>query len=171
MYEGFLSLKYTYILDDSYPIELLIEVLNDIEVRSKWEEQILEAELIHRYSDNFYTYRMLFHMPIIENRDFVEKMIIFQMDDTYYMYSSSIPDIYYPKRPKCTRGYNIFSVTRIRKVKDKIIVNSASQRDIQANLTGFIGLGVMGRKTANSLTAFCDALIKRLNALLNSRNS
>jgi hypothetical protein len=109
-------------------------------------------------------------MPIIENRDFVEKIITFQMDDTYYMYSSSIPDTYCPKRPKCTRGYNIFSVTRIQRVNDKIVVNSASQKDIQANLSGFITLGMMGGKTASSLTAFREALVKRLKTLIKSRN-
>lgn len=157
-------------MDGCFPFELIIEVLTDVENRSKWESQILEGELIHRYGEFFSIYRLLFRTPIISNRDFVEKLIAFQVEDSYYIYSSSIPDTYCPKRSSCTRGYNLFSVTRMQRVGNKIIIASANQRDIQATLGGFITLGMVGSKTANSITEFHEGLNNRLRFLMNSQN-
>eukprot|EP00826_Nyctotherus_ovalis_P010702 TRINITY_DN1280_c0_g1_i14.p1 TRINITY_DN1280_c0_g1~~TRINITY_DN1280_c0_g1_i14.p1 ORF type:complete len:159 (+),score=25.46 TRINITY_DN1280_c0_g1_i14:250-726(+) len=156
-----------YTLDGRFPLDLVIEVLSDVNNRTKWEKQILEAELLRKYNESFFTSRMLIHTPWIENRDFAEKVLTFQVDDSYYIYSSSIPDKFCPKRSGCTRGYNIFSVTRMQKVGNKIKVVNASQKDVQASFTGFITLGMMGEKTADSITEYYKGLVKRLRSMMN----
>eukprot|EP00826_Nyctotherus_ovalis_P005332 TRINITY_DN11202_c0_g1_i15.p2 TRINITY_DN11202_c0_g1~~TRINITY_DN11202_c0_g1_i15.p2 ORF type:complete len:171 (+),score=19.70 TRINITY_DN11202_c0_g1_i15:648-1160(+) len=169
MFDHFLSIKSICTLDGSFPLQLVVEVLNDIERRPEWEKQFLEAEVLRRHSEAFFTYRILFLTPWIENRDFVEKVVIFQVDDAYYMYSSSIPDSYCPARPKCTRGYNVFSVTRIQRVGNKIVVANANQRDIRAGFTGFVTLGMIGGKTADSITDHRNGLIKRIRFLMDAK--
>lgn len=161
-----MTMKSVFTLDGKYPIDKVLETMTDIKTRTEWEEQILESQYIHKYSDAFVTYRVLFKMPIISDREFIEKALIFQSGDSHYIYNSSIPNEYCKEKSGCVRGFNMFSVTRIRKANNKILVETVNQRDLQSSMLNFLGLGTIGKSAAETIQRFKENLINRLNKIL-----
>lgn len=143
----------------------MIEVLRDVDTRTQWDSNILESKLIRKYSDCFITFRNAAPMPIIQNRDFAEKMLIFQYDDAYYIYYSSIPDKVCPKRSGFTRGYTMYAVNKIKRQGNKIVVRTSTQKDPQVSATRFMTLGMIGGKSAENVTNFRLKLMKRIRSL------
>ena len=141
-------------------------MLQDIENRSKWDRSVLEGTVLHRYSNYFITFRTVVHVPIIENRDFVEKMIVYKFQDDYYIYYSSIPDTYCPKRKGYTRGYTMYALNKITRLNDKILVRTCTQKDPQASMSGFMTLGMIGGKSADNITNFRIVLMKRIRSIM-----
>eukprot|EP00826_Nyctotherus_ovalis_P049612 TRINITY_DN6011_c0_g1_i13.p1 TRINITY_DN6011_c0_g1~~TRINITY_DN6011_c0_g1_i13.p1 ORF type:complete len:291 (-),score=83.65 TRINITY_DN6011_c0_g1_i13:50-922(-) len=126
LYEEHLVVKSVYTLDDDISVDKMVEVLRDVDSRTKWDNGQRETKSIRKFSDCFITFRNVAPMPIIQNRDFVEKMIIFQHNGAYYIYYSSIPDKFCPKRSGYTRGYTMYAVNRIKREGNKTIVRTST---------------------------------------------
>ena len=144
-----------------------MEVLRDVDNRTKWDNNLREAKVIREFSDCFIIFRNVAPMPIIQDRDFVEKMLIFQHNGAYYIYYSSIPDKFFPPQSGYTRGYTMYAVNRIKKEGNKIIVRTSTQKDPQASMSGFMSLGMVGGKSAENITNFRLRLMKQVRRVTN----
>lgn len=151
-----------YTLDEDITMDGMIKVLTDIDHRTDWDSGLIQAKILRRFSDCFIMFRTVVHMPIIQNRDFIEKMIVFQYEGSYYIYYSSVPDSYYEKTSDETRGYTMYAVNRISKIGRRIVVRTSTQKDPQASVTGFMSVGMIGGKSAENITKFRLKLMERI---------
>jgi len=141
--------------------------MRDIRNRPRWDSKTMETTIIQEYSKNLITFRNKIHMPVISDRDFAEKMIIFQTDEnTCYSYFSTLPDNVYPEKDGCVRGHTIYGVNCTQKIGKQIFIRTSSQKDIKASLSGILTLGMVGSRAAEGLKVFRDELIVRARTLM-----
>lgn len=126
--------KVSYVFED-VPLINVVDALCDIQIRAQWDSTITSCNVIRQIENNFQTFSYLMEIPELfqDQRDFVEKQIVFRVDDTVYMYASSISDTYAPPQASAVRGDTIFSCFKITQSKGLVLITSASQREY--NLT------------------------------------
>lgn len=122
-------MKSTMVFDSNLDFRNIIRLLSDIGTKSQWFSTISESKLIKRYSRNVAIYYYIIKMPFIlmQDREFVEKQVIFRYEDSVYIYASSIKDSFWPKRSHLTRGLSTFIGTKIKKENGKIISQAVSR--------------------------------------------
>lgn len=153
-------MKSTMFFDESLSFRNIIRLLSDIGTKSEWFSTIGESKLIKRYSRNVATYYYVIKMPFVlmQDREFVEKQVIFRHGDSVYIYASSIKDTFWPKRSNLTRGFSTIVGTKITKVDGKIISHAVSQMDLKLSMP----TSLVGGKMADSVVVFRKELLARL---------
>ena len=141
-------------------IGTLVEILCDCSTRQEWDSTIHESKLIKRYSKNLVTRLFVVKIPVLlmQNREFVEKMIVFRWKDAMYLYATSIDDSFSPIRSDMTRGKTLLWGTKITREGDSIIVQTVAQIDFKF----YFSLASVSTKLATGLEKFRTELIAKL---------
>jgi len=158
-------MKGRFEISDKYGVNNLLAVLNDPNTRTQWDTALDESKLIKRYSTNVLTKAYVVKIPMVfmNNRDFVEKQIIFKYGNVFYVYGSSINDKFCPLRSGVTRGNAMLVASKITHVGNKIVVETVSQIDFKFSLPN----SVLGGKMADGLNGYRTELIAKLEKMKN----
>ena len=157
------SVKAIMTIDGRYKISSVIDILCDIDNRCQWDTSVNVSKIIKKYNKNVLTYYYILNIPVfmMQDREFVEKRVIFGWDDGIYIYNTSIDDSFYPHSGSFTRGTTVFSGSHVKREGKNIVITTASQMDFKASVPTFL----IGGKIAAGSSTFSKQLIKRLNAL------
>ncbi len=161
--------KGMYTIEGNVPLSVVVDILCDSANRPKWDTGMLKSDIVRRDDPHLLVYNYAVYMPIISNRDFVEKRIVFQEGEFVYFYYSSVDDSISPPTSDYTRGCTIFAVSRMRKLGERIVVETCTQKDIKATLSSWISISRVGKSMAESVTKFRDQLIGRINEVMFQR--
>jgi len=103
-------------------------------------------------------------LNFIQQRDFLEKKLIFRDKDVTYIYFSSIPDEIQPPQDKVSRAYTLIGFHVFERLPDgRILYTALNQNDF--NLKG--ALGKMGAAMAvNQIPKTLKVWFERLNKYL-----
>ena len=155
-------IKGDIILDAKYKLSKVVETMCDTESRKEWDSTVNCCKLLKKYSPNVMTYYYIVNIPVfmMQNREFVEKRVVFRWKDAVYTYTTSIDDSFYPLSSSLTRGKTIFSGTKVVREGGKIVVRIVTQTDFKVSMPTFI----MGGKIADGLSQFRKELIARLDS-------
>ena len=164
-------IKSMYTLGGNVPLKILVEAMCDIEKRPEWDKKVLSARVLNEYSKHLAVYHTVVYFPWIQNRDFVEKRLVFEHGDTVYFYYSSIDDSFCPISKEFTRGYTIFSVNKMRKVGDTIFVHTCTQKNIQIPLSSLVTPSSVGSRAATGMEEFRAQLIGRIEQVLKDKGN
>ncbi len=155
------------IFDGRYGMPDIVDSVSRPEGRAQWDPALEDSQLIKEYSKNLVVFRYVVKIPVfmMNNREFVEKKLIFRLDDCVYTYSTSVDDSFYPQTSGgLTRGSTIFSGSRIKREGQNIVIRSATQIDFKVPVPTFF----IGGKIADGTAEFRKAIMRRLDAKLGS---
>jgi hypothetical protein len=104
------------------------------EHRLKWDKNILKFESSHIGGCKNLVYSYQVHKAILNmnNKDFVEKYMMWAEDGKYYVYFSFVPNDVEMKEvpPKTDRGRSIIGFDILERKDDKIVFSTYLQCDL-----------------------------------------
>ena len=141
----------------------VIELFAKVDGRDEWDSNMSECEVLKEYNDNVLLkrYIMIIPIPFMQNREFVEKQVIFSSYDSVYVYSTSVNDTLEPLRSGVTRAKSIICGSRISKVGNSIVINIVSQLDMKMCIPSVL----LGGKMADGMIKFKQDFIKKLDSM------
>lgn len=103
-------------------------------------------------------------IPVIfvQDREFIEKKVVFRRGNAVYIYGTSVKESLYPVASDITRGVSLMTCSRISKMNDMLIYETATQMDFKLNAPMFI----LGRGIAKKMEQFRRELIAKLEEKL-----
>ena len=157
-----LLVKAILTLDGKYNLLDVVEAQCDVETRTNWDPTLRVSKIVKKYNKNLLTYYYEIYIPVpfMNNREFVEKRLVFRWKDMVYIYNSSIDDSLYPHSGDLTRGTTVFSGSRIRRKGPNIVIETATQMDFKVSLPTFF----IGGKIADGTLEFLKQLVIKLDA-------
>lgn len=161
MDENIIIVKAEYDLGTEYKMEDVVSVLINVEDRANWDKAVEEYYVDKRYDDCLLLkrYVIIFPMPLMQNREFVEKQFAFRSDGNFYVYSSSVDDSLEPLKPTLLRAKTYICGSRIVQEGDSIKVTMISQMDMKL----FIPTFLLGGKMADEMEQFKEDFLKQVN--------
>lgn len=161
MNEHIIIVKAEFDLGTTYKMEDIANVLINVEERANWDNSVEEYCMDKRYDDCLLLkrYVIIFPMPLMQNREFVEKQFAFRSDGNFYVYSSSVDDSLEPLKPTLLRAKTYICGSRIVQEGDSIKLTMVSQMDMKFLLPSFL----LGGKMADEMQQFKEALLKQVD--------
>eukprot|EP01022_Parablepharisma_sp_SALTPOND_P008321 TRINITY_DN135646_c0_g1_i1.p4 TRINITY_DN135646_c0_g1~~TRINITY_DN135646_c0_g1_i1.p4 ORF type:complete len:267 (+),score=19.06 TRINITY_DN135646_c0_g1_i1:1984-2784(+) len=151
-------------LSAKYGINNVVNTLAEPEGREKWDSSLIESHILKIYNKWLLLKRYIVKIPMIfmQNREFIEKQVVFRSREKVYMYSTSVDDSFEPIKPDLTRSRTFISANRVTKVEDRIKVESISQMDLKLPLP----VALVSGKMAEGLEKYRVDLIKKLDTMI-----
>jgi len=130
-----MMVKMTVTLDEKFDCEDIIRTLFDKEYRKRWDTTLTTYDEIFNPNPSTAVVYSINKAPSpLQNRDFIEKRILFRHNDIYYCYWSATPNEIHPIVPedKMVRGSTVFGGQYVKKLENgKIMCVGLTQVDLQ----------------------------------------
>lgn len=151
-------------LGTKYKMEDIVNVLINVEERASWDSTVREYLLDKRYDKSLLLkrYEIIVPMPLMNNREFVEKQLAFYSDGRFYVYSSSVDDSLEPEKWDLTRARTYVCGSRIEREGKSLKITMLSQMDMKL----FVPSILLGGRMADEMMNFKDSLLKRVDSTL-----
>lgn len=103
-------------------------------------------------------------MPLISNREFIDKKIQFQDGKAYYIIFRSVEetaeiDTIFPKSKKYVRGFNYINAYKLVEGENCTLYQQISCADISGSIPSYI----VNRIAPNATVDFLKTLLKHIN--------
>ena len=126
-------MKVEYRIGGTYSLEYVVDAICNYEKRPEWDSHIVKGKLLNQYSRNvsIYTYVMKNKKMFEDDREFIERQVVFTDGDAVYIYITSANDSFAPVNPNCVRAKTVVSVWKIQREGDEILMISSQQSDLK----------------------------------------
>eukprot|EP00826_Nyctotherus_ovalis_P015651 TRINITY_DN1446_c0_g1_i2.p1 TRINITY_DN1446_c0_g1~~TRINITY_DN1446_c0_g1_i2.p1 ORF type:complete len:196 (-),score=30.37 TRINITY_DN1446_c0_g1_i2:119-706(-) len=153
-------------LGTKYKMADIVNVLINVEERASWDSSVREYLLDKRYDKSLLLkrYEIIVPMPLMNNREFVEKQLAFYSGGRFYVYSSSVDDSVEPQKWSLTRARTFVCGSRIEQEGKSVKITMVSQMDMKLFIPSFL----LGGKMADEMKNFKDSLLKKVDSSLKS---
>jgi len=126
-----LIIKASIQLGSEFEMKDVAEVLVNPEQRESWDSSLVESHTLRVFNKNLLTkkYVVKIPIPLFQDREYVEKQIVFSSDDNIFIYISSVDDLIEPLKTNLTRARTIISGTKLTQKDKNIQLQAISQMD------------------------------------------
>ena len=133
------------------------------ELRKKWDKNLKEYKIVEKMKYNAEIIRMVTNkqLAVIPEKEFYDKRINIIDGGTYYLFSTSVPDINYLSVPFLDRGTNDLCVMVIKEDDENFYFDCFNQIDVNIN----IPIEFIESNLVNKVRNFFDRYFEFLNVL------
>lgn len=146
-------------------LKILFKYFFSEKERSTWDTQLKQYKIIEGTEDKVcILYKWLKSpIPLITERDIVEKKYDFEYDNELYSFTSSVDDNFYPLENNVTRIMNVMTFSHLWEDSDNFYYDALSQVDMKSTLPDTLIIGLLSGKLDNYYKAGIDAINKDYN--------
>jgi len=157
--------KAIFDLGTKYKMEEIVSVLINAEQRTKWDNSVREYVMDKQYDNCLMLkrYEVIFPMPLMQNREFVEKQLAFNSKGKFYVYSSSVDNSLEPLKPTLTRATTFICGSRIVQDGDSIKITMISQMDMKL----LFPTSLLSGRMADEMEQFKIKFLKQIDKIIN----
>ena len=152
---------------DIYPpkttIRTIFRYLNFIKERSSWDTGLKQYKILEGSEDGKEINCIVLNwlkspLPLVSERDIVDKRYEFYHDGKIYSFESSVNDEIYPPRKSITRIYDYMSIEELYEQDNIIYLKAITQLDTKANLPQIAINSTIPKKIAKFYTNLAKAI-------------
>lgn len=133
------------------------------ELRKKWDKNIKEYKIIEKLRQGGEIIRTVTNkqLAVIPEKEFYDKRVGFIEGDSYYLFSTSVPDMNYLNVQNLDRGLFYICVLVIKEDEDNFYFDAFIQVDVNIN----IPIEFIEGNLVNKVKSFYDKYFEFLNVL------
>ena len=141
----------------------MLNAMMNPELRKKWDKNLKEYKIVEKMKYNAEIIRIVTNkqLAVIPEKEFYDKRINIIDGGTYYLFSTSVPEINYLSVPNLDRGINDLCVMVVKEDDENFYFDCFNQIDVNIN----IPIEFIESNLVNKVRNFFDRFFEFLNVL------